>query len=42
MGIEPMYFAWEANVLPLNYARMCPHLSVVGNQFKTDKTHHRF
>jgi hypothetical protein len=27
-GIEPAYFAWEANVLPLNYTRIeagsCP------------------
>jgi hypothetical protein len=21
-GIEPSYFAWEANVLPLNYTRV--------------------
>jgi hypothetical protein len=21
-GIEPAYFAWEANVLPLNYTRI--------------------
>jgi hypothetical protein len=21
-GIEPAYFAWEANVLPLNYTRL--------------------
>jgi hypothetical protein len=23
-GIEPSYEAWEASVLPLNYARVCP------------------
>ena len=23
MGIEPTFLAWEANVLPLNYTRMC-------------------
>jgi hypothetical protein len=23
-GIEPSYAAWEAAVLPLNYARLCP------------------
>ena len=23
MGIEPTYAAWEAAVLPLNYARKC-------------------
>ena len=24
MGIEPMFRAWEAPVLPLNHARLCP------------------
>jgi hypothetical protein len=53
MGIEPTYAAWEANVLPLNYARIfwlrqriCKsrrgyHNSRGPNQFKSDKNHHR-
>ena len=24
MGIEPTYSAWKADVLPLNYTRVCP------------------
>ena len=24
MGIEPTYSAWKADVLPLNYTRICP------------------
>ena len=24
MGIEPTYLAWKADVLPLNYTRICP------------------
>ena len=26
-GIEPAFSAWEADVLPLNYAREAPHCS---------------
>jgi hypothetical protein len=40
-GIEPAYFAWEANVLPLNYTRLkrCGALqSVRGNEPDTENT----
>jgi hypothetical protein len=43
MGIEPTYAAWEAAVLPLNYARRVPcHHKQGVDQFKTDMIRHRF
>ncbi len=34
-GIEPSYAAWEAAVLPLNYARIVSHLPYLSTLFKT-------
>ncbi len=39
-GIEPAYSAWKADVLPLNYARLCifgllPASRLLGTIFKT-------
>jgi hypothetical protein len=39
-GIEPAYFAWEANVLPLNYTRLqrCACKMSGGNEPDTENT----
>ena len=40
-GIEPSYAAWEAAVLPLNYARAGPTLAIPGIP-PQDGSRHRF
>ena len=32
MGIEPTWSAWKADVLPLNYIRMCKPATVILQQ----------
>jgi hypothetical protein len=38
-GIEPSYAAWEAAVLPLNYARAVPTLATPGTKPQDGWTH---